>query len=156
MYTKSLQLPLILSLLISLFSSCGNQQNITISKIAGAKVISVSQKGIELELSVKIKNPNSFGFTIYPSDFSIKINNSDVGKAQLKDKVRVKSHSEEEHKLIVKSEFSDLFSGGLSSLMVLIQKKSLDVSLKGELKAGTLFYKKTFPVDLKENISLTK
>lgn len=144
------------SLLIVSFCSCGKQQDITVSKISGAKIIRLNQKGIELEIGVKIKNPNAYGFTIYPSELSVKLNNTDLGVASIKGKTKIKARSEEEHKLIVHSEFSSLFSGGLLSLIALVQKKSLDVALKGDIKTGTFFYRKTFPVNLKENISLSE
>jgi LEA14-like dessication related protein len=144
-----------IALFLSLIS-CAEFKPCTFNGIESAKVISVSSTNIELELNVKIKNPNNFGFSIYPSDFDVKLGNKDLGKASLSKKVRIKANSEIIHTFIIHSDLSKVMAGGMSSLISLAKSKNAIVAVHGELKTGNLFYKKRFPVDLKENIPLSR
>lgn len=107
---------------------------------------------MELELNVKIKNPNNFGFNIYPSDFDISFGTTDIGKARLKEKLHINANSEISYKIVVKSDVSKVLSNGFLSIMAMM--KNPVIGIKGELKAGKMFYKKKFPVDFKEKIPL--
>ena len=144
-----------LSIIALLGVSC-NMQPIEIGKVESTKIISLNQKGIEVELGVKIKNPNGFGFKIYESDLNVTVNGTPMGKAELKNNVKIKANSDEVHLFTIKSNFSNLLSGGLGALFTLSQSKSLDVAVKGEIKAGNFFMKKKYPVDLKQTISMNK
>ena len=146
----------ILTALISALISCSGYKPITVSKVQGVRIKSITQKGIEAELTVKIKNPNAIGFTIFPSHFNAKLNEMEVGNARLQKKVRIKGNSEEEHLLIISSDFSKLSLADIPKAMALTQGRGLSVSLDGDIVAGKFLFRKHFPVKLNEHSSLNR
>ncbi len=143
------------AIFISFFASCKFEE-VTVSKVEDFKIISLGAEGIEAEISLRIKNPNKYGFSVYSSDLNVQLNGTDIGKAVILNKVKIKKKSEDIHKVIVKSTFSQALTGGLSVLTSTLGRKSATIAVKGEIKAGKVFYKKTFPVDVKEKVRLTK
>lgn len=145
----------IATIFISFFTSCKFEE-VTVSKVENFNIISLGVEGIEAEISLRIKNPNNYGFTLYNSDLNVKLNGTDIGKAVIINKVKIKKHSEDVHKVIVKSTFSQHPSSGFILLASTLGRKSATVAVNGQIKAGNIFYKKTFPVDVKEKVQLTK
>ena len=140
----------------ALLSSCDEYQDVTFSGIENVKIISVSQQGAEAEITAKIKNPNNVAFTIYPSDFDITLGGINAGKGRLEGRTRIKAHSEKSYTFKIKSNFSNLSLSDLPKLMSLATSKNVSVGLKGNLKGGKIFYKKTFPIDMTQSVPMSK
>ncbi len=140
---------------IILLSSC-TLKPLGFGGVQDGKVNSMNQKGIDAEFGLQIKNPNNWGFKIYNSDIKVTVNGLDVGEAKLKKNVRIKRKSESVSTFQVTSDFSKLGLTDLSKLMSLAGSKSANVSVKGQLKVGKWYYKKSFPVDLTQKIPLSK
>jgi LEA14-like dessication related protein len=136
--------------------SCSGYKEVNIGKAEGMKVLNYSQKGIEAEFSVKIKNPNWFGFAIFKSGMQVKLDGIDLGEAKLKEKVRVGPKSDKLHTFTIAADFSKLTPTDYGKLLALVQKRSVNANIKGELKVGNLFYKKKLPVDINQRIDLNK
>ena len=137
-----------------LMTSCGDFQEVTFSGIEGVKIIQMSQKGVEAELSVKIKNPNNTAFHIYPSDMDATLNGLNAGKALLTNNVRIKPNSEEVYIFKIKSDFSQINMADLPKIFSLAMSKNVKVGLKGDLKVGKFLVRKSFPVDITKNVPL--
>jgi len=145
----------VLYILCSLaLTSCGDFQEITFQGIAGVKVNKLSQQGLDIDVTAKIKNPNSVAFTIYKSDLDATFSGMNVGKASITKNVKIKANSEQEYTFNVKSNFSKLSAGELPNLLSIAMSRSIKVGLKGNLKAGKLFVKKDYPVDMVKTIPL--
>src|SRR5437016_3244613 len=134
-----------------LFISCGDYQDVTFMGIENVNVTSMSQQGVEAEITARIKNPNNTSFTIYKSDLDATINGMNAGKASLSKNVRIKANSEQTYIFNVKSDFSTISLNDLPKLMAMAKSKNAKIGLKGNLKAGKLFIKKSFPVDMTKN-----
>lgn len=142
-------------LFIASLTSCKDYQDVEIMGIESTRILELDSKGIEVELSMRVKNPNGFGFTVTGTDMDCTLNGVKVGKLDLEDNIRVKAKSEDLHTFRVKSDFSNAMAGGIASLIGLLQKKSATVNLKGDLKVRSyFFFRKRFPVDLTEKIPL--
>lgn len=137
-----------------LLTSCGEFQEVTFSGLESMKLIKVSQQGAEAEMVVKIKNPNKSAFTIYKSDLDVTLNGIKGGKAHLANNVKIKGNSEQTYTFIIKSDFSSISFGDLPKLMSLATSKNIKVGLKGDLKVGKFLVKKSYPVEMSENIPL--
>ncbi|MGQ0828037.1 MAG: LEA type 2 family protein [Bacteroidota bacterium] len=137
-----------------MFFSCGEYQDVTFMGIENVKVTSMSQQGVEADIIVRIKNPNNKSFTIYKSELDATLNGMNAGKARLSKNVRIKSNCEQTYTFKVKSDFSSLSMAELPKLLALAKSKNAKVGLKGNLKAGKLFIKKNFPVDISKNVPL--
>lgn len=134
--------------------SCAGYQDVTFMGIENVKVTSMSQQGIEAEITARIKNPNNKSFTIYKSDLDATLNGMNAGKARLSKNVRIKAKSEQTYIFKIKSDFSSLSLSELPKLLAIAKSKNAKVGLKGNLKAGKIFIKKSFPVDMTKSVPL--
>jgi LEA14-like dessication related protein len=139
---------------IVLLSSCGDFQDVTFSGIESVKLVKMSQQGAEAEITAKIKNPNKTAFTIYKSDMDVTLSGINAGKAHLSDNIRIKANSEQTYTFKIKSDFSSLSMNDLPKLMSLAMSKNVRVGLKGNLKVGKLFIKRSYPVDISESVPM--
>jgi len=143
--------------LISLsFFSCKEIQQVTIEGVENTHLKSLSKEGIEFDFGLKIRNPNSIGVTVYPSDFDATINDIPVGKIKLTNKVKIKANSDNVSQFNIKSDFSKVNLKDIVKVLPIVVSKNATISIKGTIRAGKWFYKKKFPVDLSKNISLSK
>jgi LEA14-like dessication related protein len=139
-----------------LFSSCGDFQEVTFSGIENVNIISLTQKGAEAEITAKIKNPNNVAFTIYPVDMDVVLGGINAGKARLTGRTKIKANSDQTYTFTVKSDFSNLSMSNMPKLMAMAMSRNVKVGLKGNLKVGKLFVKKSYPVEMTQSVPLTK
>ena len=136
-----------------LLVSCRGVKDLEFQGIRGFQVASISAKGIDASLALAIKNPNDFGFSILPSEFDVRYTGIYLGKAKLQKRVRIKRNSEETYNFKLKSDFSET---NVLDVLKLLNGSSFknELELKGDLRAGKLFFRKRFPVHMKESIRL--
>lgn len=135
-------------------TSCGDFQDVTFLGIDSMKVNKLSQQGLDIDVTAKIKNPNNVAFTIYKSDLDATFSGMNVGKASITKNVKIKANSEQSYTFNVKSNFSKLSAGELPNLLSIAMSRSIKVGLKGNLKVGKMLVKKEYPVDMTKNIPL--
>ncbi|MBL7884351.1 MAG: LEA type 2 family protein [Bacteroidia bacterium] len=136
------------------FSSCGDFQDVTFEGIENVKINKLSQQGIDVDVTAKIKNPNKVAFTIYKSDLDATFSNMNVGKAKLTNNVKIKGNSTQAYTFNIKSDFSKLSMAELPNLLSIATSRSIKVGLKGNLKVGKLLVKKNYPVDMVKSVPL--
>jgi len=141
-------------LLTTVLSSCGDFQEVTFEGIENVKVNKISQQGIDVDVTAKIKNPNKVAFTIYKSDLDATFSNMNVGKAILTNNVKIKANSSQAYTFNIKSDFSKLSIAELPNLLSIATSKSIKVGLKGNLRVGKLLVKKNYPVDMVKSVPL--
>lgn len=135
------------------FMGCDFKE-VTFSGVEGLKVTSLTQKGIEALITVKIKNPNNMSFTVYKSEMDVIVSGINLGKAYIAENVRIKRNSEASYTFKINSSFSQMSIMQLPKLLSLASSKSLEVNLKGVLKGGKMFIKRSFPIDVTQNVPL--
>lgn len=137
-------------LFLVLCLSCKTIKEPEYTGIKSFKVNKVDLKGIDATIDLGVKNPNSFGFSIYKSTFDVSVGGKLIGKAKSTKRVFIKKNEEKNYTFYLKSSFEGLqlteimqmVSGGLKG----------NIQLKGKLKVGRFFIKKGFPVNLTERI----
>jgi LEA14-like dessication related protein len=150
---NKLRIPL-LFLLVTVFFSCRAPQMITISKVEGSKILKLDQTGIEMEVSLRIKNPNRIGFNIYrSSNLNATVNGLDLGRLKIGKRIHIGANSDDVHTFTLSSDFSKMGIADLPKLLTLGKSKSATIGIKGNLKVGKFFYKKSFDVDRTEKVS---
>jgi LEA14-like dessication related protein len=137
---------------VFLFSSCGDFKEVTFMGIENVKINKVSQQGIDIDVTAKIKNPNNMAFMIYRSDLDASFSGMNVGKASITKNVKIKANSEQGYTFNIKSDFSKLSASELPNLFSIAMSKNIKVGLKGNLNVGKLFIKKSYPVDMVKNV----
>ncbi len=148
------QILILAAIVVSLFSSCGDFEDVTFSGIENVKVNKLSQQGLDVNITAKIKNPNKVAFTIYKSDLDATFSGMNVGKARITNNVKIKANSEEAYTFNVTSDFSKLSIAELPNLLSIATSRSIKVGLKGNLRVGKLLVKKSYPVDMVKSVPL--
>lgn len=133
--------------------SC-NLQEITFSGVENAKLNSLTQKGVEAEITVRIKNPNWLSVTVYKSDLDLSINGINMGKAAIAENVRIKGNTEAPYTFKIKSDFTKLGLTEMTKLLSIALSRQVKINIKGDIHGGSFIYRKHFPVDITQNVSL--
>ncbi len=146
----------LLLLLIAIFlTSCAEIKPLTISDIENVKLSGI--KGISLVViaTFKIKNPNKYGFSVKTSDMDLLMNNSPMGKAKLKNRIRIPRKSDQSYTVEIETNLTQLIFGGLMNMSMISKSGKAKVRLKGDLKVSKFwFIKKKFPVDMEKTVDL--
>lgn len=145
---------LLLCVSLIFFGSCMIYKDVELVGVKNVKLNQFSLKGIEAEVSLRVKNPNGYKITIVDSDLDIILNGKPFGKAKIKENVVLKKKSDEVHKITIKSKVGSVAQGALSSLLGLLTQKAVNVRLKGDIKAKALVISKKIPIDIEEKVSL--
>ena len=140
-----------ISFVVVLFSSCRMQMEpLTIGKAEKLKLTKISLQGIEGEISLKITNPNKVGFTVYPSYVEAFFSGIRLGKAETRSSVFVPASSDKEHTFYIKGNFKDI---KLNDFTRLVGGKLGELEVKGKLRAGKWFIRRSFDVSHTQRIS---
>ncbi|HRH02838.1 MAG TPA: LEA type 2 family protein [Bacteroidia bacterium] len=142
-------------LILICFSSCSLFKPVQVKKIEAVRVIKNSGKGIELEVSLILQNPNFMKISITQGELALWLNKVDMGAIQLNDKVILPANSEIQQKFTVQLDLSNALLGGISTLMSVLKNNSATLHIKGNVKAKALFISRDFPVDESAQIPFT-
>jgi LEA14-like dessication related protein len=135
---------------VLLLSSCvGELKELSISGINDFKITRLSPQGIEGEIAVTIKNPNSTSFRVYRSQAEILYGGVKLGRARSTKKVRIGANSEVEHVFVLKGDLKDVT---LADLPTLFLSKNKPMEINGYIKAGKWYYRHKFPINQKQRL----
>jgi hypothetical protein len=105
--------------LLTAFFSCRAPEMITISKVEGSKILKLDQTGIEMEVSLRIKNPNRIGFNIYKSsNLNATVNGMDLGRLKISRRIHIGATSDDVHTFTLSSDFSKMGLADLPKLLM--------------------------------------
>ena len=62
-------------------------------------------KGIDANIELGVKNPNSFGFSVYKSSFNVSLGGKTIGKAKSTKRVFIKPNEEKNYTFHLKGSF---------------------------------------------------
>ncbi|MBI3521285.1 MAG: LEA type 2 family protein [Bacteroidetes bacterium] len=142
-------------ILASLFLfSCREFKEIKVTSVEGFYMNKLTTEKIEAEIQLKIDNPNSVGFSIYPSEFEIVFSGIRLGKAKLSKRVRLNAKTEKVYAFKLNSNLSDL--NPLDALRLLNLENLGKIEVKGDLKAGKFYVKKKYPINYTDRVKLFK
>ena len=132
--------------------SCQVYKNVEFKGVEDVKVNEFSKKGIDVDLKVKIFNPNTYNIKIDESDLDFYIAGTKVGKAQI-EAIKLKKKTEQSYDISLKAA-PDQLKLGLSTMMSILFSGKATVGVKGELKAKALVVSKVIPVNFEQTIGL--
>ena len=142
-----------LFILTSLFLlSCKGYKEITVTNVDSFYLNKITTEQIEAEVNVKINNPNTMGFSIYPSECDIVFSGIRLGKAKLDKRVHIDGKTEKIYTFKLNSKIADL--NPLDALRLLNLEKLGNIEVKGELKAGKFYLKKKIPVNYTDKVKI--
>ena len=143
---------ILLTVIIFLFNSCKEFKEVEVTGVKSFRLTKINAEGIEGEVILGIKNPNAAGFSIYPSEFDIVYSGIKMGKARLYKRVHIDGNSEKPYVFKLKTNLKDM--NPMDIMGLLGGGKLGKIEVKGNLKAGKMYLKKRFPVDISEKIGL--
>jgi LEA14-like dessication related protein len=152
--TSFLKLFAIFFTIIVAFSSCKFKE-VEFKKVESFKLLKTDNKGAIVELFILLKNPNNMSITVSDLDMNVMVNQTNIGKINLEQKVKINARSEKAHRFVIKANYSDIAVGGFSSLLSIIMSKKVNISCNGNIKAKALGVSKTMPVDFKGDVPLS-
>ncbi len=140
---------IIVSCLI-LFSNCKDFKEAQCTGVKGFKVNKIDISGLNADLLLGIKNPNSIGFSIYPSEFDVILNGINLGKARSSKRVHIDANGEKIYAFTLKSDFKNV--NPLDIMKLANGGATGNIQVKGNMRAGKFYLKKKFPIDVRERI----
>lgn len=138
---------------VFIFCSCRNFKEVQCTGVKGFKVNKVNMQGIDADILLGVKNPNTMGFSIYRSEFDVMYNGVNLGKAKLAKRVHINANSEEVYSFNLKSDFKNANIPDIMKLVGGAIGRGM-IEVKGDLKAGKFLLRKKFPVNVKERVSM--
>lgn len=129
--------------------SCKDFKEVEVIGVKDFKINKLSLTGIEADIQLIINNPNNVGFSIYPSEFDVFFSELNVGKARLKKRVHIDANCDRTYHFELNSSFAKMTITDLTKMLSGSKLGMLQV--KGNLKAGKLWLKKSIPIDYKTN-----
>ena len=136
---------------IFLASGCKNFKEVQCTGVKGFKVNKINTEGIDADILLNIKNPNTTGFSIYRSEFEVMFNGIYLGKAKLARRVHISRNAEETYAFNLVGDFKNANLIDVMKLVNGIASRGM-IEVKGDLKAGKLFIRKKFPVSVKQRL----
>ncbi len=154
---KTLKKSIVLASIASaLFSSCKQSQMLPLSLTGhnGLKISSVSLSGLNGEVKIKIKNPNTEDVKLFRSDLDIKLNDIPIGIAKVKKRTVIPANSEVEEVLYLKTDFSKMGYSDVPKIIKMVRNKNVTLSVNGNLKNGRTFNKTLTPVEIRDTVNM--
>ena len=144
-----------LFILIAFFSiGCMEYREVEVIEVSDVGIKSITLTGIEIGVSMQIKNPNNYDISIVDSDLALFAEGKKVGNAHVIEKIKIPKKSNKIHRFTVQSNTADIVSNAIPLLMSLMSKDVLAVQITGDIKAKAKGLSKRFPVDFKDKVKL--
>jgi len=138
-------------ILVLVLTSCSLEPPRIIA-VKSIRLHELTDNGAKVKIALVVNNPNKHTIKIRGGQLQVYVNNSNVGKIDVPDTIELPKKSEKEYFLHLQTNYQQVFNS-LGSLLTMFAKRSAEVTIKGEIKAGAYFIRKTFPVNVTENIS---
>lgn len=142
-------------LMLSLFS-CFKYEDVQLLEVTNIRILGLTTKKIEVGIDMHIVNPNNYKISITDSDLELMIKNKKIGTAKIKEKIELPKKSDQVHHISIITDTKDIVSGAIPVLLGLMFDDSIELQVKGEIRAKAKAISKNFPVDFKERVKLNK
>ncbi len=151
-----LKLKSILVLIVISFTltSCFKYEDVVMKEVTNVSVNSFSANNIEIKVDMRIINPNNYKISIVDSDLELFVKNKKVGTSKIKDKIELPKNSDQTHQIVVVTNVGDMIGSAIPVILSVLFDESVDLQVKGEIKARAKSLSKSFPVDFKERVRL--
>ncbi len=146
---------LLLILSLTLFS-CFKYEDVRILKISNVHLNHISIKKIEIGVDMQIVNPNNFKISIVDSDLELFIKGKKIGTAHIIDKIELPKESNQIHKIGIETDLKEMLGDAIPVILGVLFDETIELQVKGEIKAQAKSLSKSFPVDFKERVRLNK
>ncbi len=134
--------------------SCVDYKEVKIVGIKDVQVEKISQEGIKAKIFLQINNPNDYKISVVDSDLDLYLNGVKMGKAILKDKIKLNKTSDEIYGFRVETSFKEAGITSLPALMAAFTGGTIQVRAKGNIKARAYMVSKKVDMDFSEMVKI--
>ncbi|MFW5943685.1 MAG: LEA type 2 family protein [Bacteroidota bacterium] len=134
---------------------CKTYKPLEIGEPRNLKLESLSESTVDLSMELPIRNPNIYRIKVTRVEGSAFINDKKAGDIKNTEKVRLAANSDRIHDVMLRVDYSDLLSGGMS-VMSILREGEVTLSLKGSLIARSFLYKKELDFDRESKVNLAR
>jgi LEA14-like dessication related protein len=145
---KSINYLLIILVLISA-SSCFSYKEVEIKEVQSVRILCMDENTADVEVALKIINPNKMKITIKDLQLDASINKKYVGKVKFDKKIVLPKKSEKTYLLVVKTELDQV----KKLIPSLVFSNQALVNFKGNLRVKARGISKRVNLDHDERIS---
>jgi LEA14-like dessication related protein len=116
----------------------------------GFKMGKMDAKQVSFSFNVKLKNPNSYALKVKKSSLSLSIDAGKIGILNLDKTIKLPRKKE----TIVEIPMNlSLEKGALMRMLTFSMQDSIRLNLEGDVRGGSLFFSKKFPLSFSKSIS---
>lgn len=139
---------LIFVLFLSL-TSCFSYKEILVQEVQSVKVLSMSEDKADVEVTLKISNPNPWKIIVKDYNLQAFVNKKYVGKVNFDQKILLNKKSENSYKFVVTADMKEV-----KKIMpsLLFTNKAL-LNIKGDMKVKAKGISKKLNIDREEKIT---
>jgi len=147
---KSVSLFLTTLLISLMFCSC-EIEDVDFKGIENFKVLKQDMDDIVVRFDMRVNNPNKFNIKIAKTSLDIYINGNKVGKAKMKEGIKILKKKEDAYPVYLKTNGKDVMKGMMGSLGSLFGG-DVKVRIKGNVKAKVYGIGKKFEIDEEQSV----
>jgi len=129
------------------FSGCLTYKQVQLKEFKDFEIKSLTTDGVDMVISAQIENPNSYKISVTDYDLEIFLNETSLGKPNVKEKLVLPKKSNQVHSLTVTADLSAIVSQGFGAMLQLMAASEVQFKIKGSIKAKAMGVKKSFEVD---------
>lgn len=105
-------------------------------------------KDIELQMNLKVKNPNKTNIKVKKYMLNVSVNGTSIGKAQSKGPVVLPKNSEGSYPFYLHTNLENIMAQVFPGLSAIISQKPIELKLDGYIKGGAYGVSKKFPISI--------
>lgn len=144
---------LIVPVIVS-FSAC----KLVPPRVTGARAFALTEapngnKAIRME--IRVENPNALGFKVNDPVFEVFLNSKRIGSAFNGKPLRIKARSNNYYGIYLGTDIKS-WKDALGPLLSILVTGKIQFEVKGDLTARFLFWKKTLPVRVSEEVGINE
>jgi LEA14-like dessication related protein len=141
-------------LIALLLSSCGIYKDVEVVNVGDIRFTEMGQDGIKAEVDLRIDNPNAYKVKLTESDIDVWINDAEVGKVRLAEKLTLNKRSEEDVVLKLSSNYDELSPDFLQTALSLLFLNKARFKAKGYVKGKAFLVSKKVDVAVDDEVEL--
>jgi len=138
-------------LLLFTLNSCIQFEQVKFLGISNVSSVKKDGKAIDLDLDLRVDNPNTYNIKVKPSQLDVYLNDSRMGIIHLNERVKLKKKAEDIYtaKLTVELDGFNVLALAKSALT-----GKVELNFKGKIKAGNGLITKSFDINEKKELDL--
>jgi len=134
--------------------SCISYEPVELIEFNDAELISLSPNGAVFKLQATVNNPNDYNINLETKDLKLYINDSFLGVANFKEKVKLQKNSTQKYEVTVVSSIPSDGNIDIGTITASALFTGLKIKVEGDVRATAKGLSKTIAVSFTEKVEL--